>query len=204
VTTVYLVRHGETQWNQERRYQGQQDTPLNHVGRMQAERVAQYLSDLGIDFLISSDLLRARDTAAIIGKSLELPVICCHLWRERDYGRWEGLTREEIQKLYPDEWHSYRSNPKLTAPGGGETLAELQSRAIEAMHWIFDQYGCYRGYSGIVVSHGGLLRALLAWITRQEKPQFYLDNGGITVVKVHSIDRLAVVSINETSHLVDL
>ncbi|NMB11125.1 MAG: histidine phosphatase family protein [Firmicutes bacterium] len=201
MSEIYVVRHGQTQWNQERRYQGQRDIPLSDAGRVQAERAARYLSDVGIRFLVSSDLLRARDTAAIIGERLQLPVLCCSLWRERDYGRWEGLTREEIQIRYPDEWQNYRANPQLTAPGGGETLAQLESRAIRAMRWVI---GHYRGCSGVVVSHGALLRTLLAWITHQEKPRFHLDNGGITVVKAHGLDHLVVTSINETSHLADL
>lgn len=201
VARLMLVRHGATLWNEERRYQGQRDTPLNDLGRRQAERVAEALTGAGVQFLVSSDLIRARDTAAIIGKSLDLPVITSTLWRERNYGRWEGLTRAEIQELYPEEWRQYRSSPAIAAPLSGETLAELKVRAIQAMGWVL---GKYQGQSGVIVSHGGLLRAILAWIANQERPQFHLDNGGISVVEASNMDKLKIVTINDIAHLANL
>jgi broad specificity phosphatase PhoE len=201
VERLIFVRHGATLWNEERRYQGQRDTFLNDLGRRQAEQVAEALAGARAQFLVSSDLMRAKDTAAIIGESLKLAVVTSSLWRERDYGRWEGLTRPEIQELHPEEWRQYRSNPANAAPLGGETLTELKARAIQAVAWVL---GKYQGQSGVIVSHGGLLRALLAWIANQERPQFHLDNGGISVVEAPSIDKLRIVIINDTSHLVDL
>ncbi len=201
VERLIFVRHGATLWNEERRYQGQRDTFLNDLGRRQAEQVAEALAGARAQFLVSSDLMRAKDTAAIIGESLKLAVVTSSLWRERDYGRWEGLTRPEIQELHPEEWRQYRSNPASAAPLGGETLTELKARAIQAVAWVL---GKYQGQSGVIVSHGGLLRALLAWIANQERPQFHLDNGGISVVEAPSIDKLRIVIINDTSHLVDL
>lgn len=201
IQRLILVRHGATQWNEERRYQGQQDTPLSELGRWQAEQVAESLTGTTVQFLVSSDLMRAKDTAAIISKSLKLPVVTSSLWRERNYGRWEGLTRAEIQKLYPEEWRQYRASPLSAAPLGGETLSELKARAIQAVAWVL---GEYKGQSGVIVSHGGLLRALFAWITNEEKPKFHFDNGGISVVEALSIDELKIISINDTSHLVGL
>jgi broad specificity phosphatase PhoE len=200
VERLIFVRHGATLWNEERRYQGQRDTFLNDLGRRQAEQVAEALAGARAQFLVSSDLMRAKDTAAIIGESLKLAVVTSSLWRERDYGRWEGLTRPQIQELHPEEWRQYRSNPASAAPLGGETLTELKARAIQAVAWVL---GKYQGQSGVIVSHGGLLRALLAWIANQERPQFHLDNGGISVVEAPSIDKLKIVIINDTSHLVD-
>ena len=116
--------------------------------------------------LSRSDLIRARDTAAIIGKSLDLPVITSTLWRERNYGRWEGLTRAEIQELYPEEWRQYRSSPAIAAPLSGETLAELKVRAIQAMGWVL---GKYQGQSGLVFPMGGFYgRYLLGSPTRKD------------------------------------
>ena len=88
---IYLVRHGETAWNQDKRYQGQTDIPLTEKGREQAQRAAERLAGVGASFLISSDLSRALDTAAVIGQRLGLSVISCPLWRERNYGRWGGV-----------------------------------------------------------------------------------------------------------------
>ncbi|NLA58935.1 MAG: histidine phosphatase family protein [Firmicutes bacterium] len=199
MTKIYLVRHGETQWNQAKRYQGQTDIPLTDKGREQAQRTAERLADVRASFLISSDLSRALDTAAPIGKKLSLPVISCPLWRERNYGRWEGLTRAEIQELYPQEWQANRENPMSTAPLGGETLAQLRERSIKALDWVLTEY---QGHTGIVVSHGGLLRALLAWIDGQDYPHHALDNGGITIVQGTHLEDLELISVNDVSHLV--
>ena len=198
MTTIYLVRHGETEWNQAKRYQGQTDIPLTDKGREQAERTAEHLAEVKASFIISSDLTRALDTAAPIGRKLALPVISCLLWRERNYGRWEGLTRAEIQELYPEEWQKTREDPMSAAPSGGETLAELRERSIKALDWVLTQYP---GQTGIVVSHGGLLRALLAWIEGQSHPQHILDNGGISIVQGTNLEDLELVSVNDVSHL---
>jgi broad specificity phosphatase PhoE len=198
MTRIYLIRHGETEWNQAKRYQGQTDIPLTDKGRDQAHRTAERLADVGASFLISSDLIRARDTAVPIGQRLGLQVIICPLWRERDYGRWEGMTRAEIQGLYPEEWQKSREDPLRTALGGGETLAELRERAIKALDWVLTEYP---GQRGIVVSHGGLLRALLAWIEGRDHPQHTLDNGGISIIQGSNITNLELVSVNDVSHL---
>jgi probable phosphoglycerate mutase len=198
LTKIYLVRHGETAWNQAKRYQGQTDIPLTDRGRQQAKRVAERLAGAGASFLISSDLVRALDTAAPIGQKLQLPVVSCPLWRERYYGRWEGLTRAEIQKLYPEEWQQHQEEPLLAAPGGGEALAELRERSIKALDWVITEY---RGQIGIVVSHGGLLRALLAWIAGRVQPLYTLDNGGISIVQGSSLNDIALISVNDVSHL---
>ena len=198
MTRIYLVRHGETAWNQDKRYQGQTDIPLTEKGREQAQRAAERLAGVGASFLISSDLSRALDTAAVIGQRLGLSVISCPLWRERNYGRWEGLTRTEIQNLYPEEWQQVHKDPVSTAPGGGEALTELQERSVKAVKRILTEYP---GDTGIVVSHGGLLRALLAWIEGHSQPRHFLDNGGISLVQGTDVRDLEVVSVNDVSHL---
>ncbi len=197
---IYLVRHGETQWNQQKRYQGQRDIPLDDVGFGQAERAAERLATSGASFVVSSDLSRALHTAVSIGDRLGLTVVTSTLWRERAYGGWEGLTRAEIQDLYPEEWRKVHANPHASGPRGGETLAELRSRAILALQWVLAKYP---DQTGVVVTHGGLMRVLLAWIAGEEKPEFHLDNGGISLIANTNAD-LSVISINDTSHLIDI
>lgn len=198
---IYLVRHGETLWNQQRRYQGQQDIALTDVGQQQASLAAKRLTTSGARFVMSSDLVRARDTAMTIAEHLGLSVAISLLWRERAYGRWEGLTREEIQKLYPDEWRKNRANPHAHAPKGSETLSELTDRAVRALESLLRDPP---GQIGIVVSHGGLLRALLARITGKAGSQFTLDNGGITLIAVASLDDVSLLKLNDTAHLTDV
>lgn len=191
------MRHGETDWNQQLRYQGQWDIPLNSVGMGQAERVSERLATSGAKFLVSSDLSRAIGTASGVGERLGLCTVTSELWRERSFGKWEGLTREEIKDRYPNGWRQYRENPHGAGPPGGETLGQLNERAISAMQWLLEEYP---NETGIVVSHGGLLRSLLGWVVGEKRPDFRLDNGGITLLN-NTDGHLSVVFINDTSHL---
>ena len=101
-THVYLVRHGETAWNRERRFQGHQDVPLSPAGLFQAERLAQRLKSETFDAVYSSDLKRAVQTAEIVARELALPVVTLKGLRERSMGEWEGLTQEEVAARFPD------------------------------------------------------------------------------------------------------
>ncbi|NLK07840.1 MAG: histidine phosphatase family protein [Firmicutes bacterium] len=194
---IYVVRHGETDWNAKQRYQGQRDIPLNAAGTQQAKQVAERFANCPIDFLISSDLSRARATAEIVGGRINLPVSVNPLWRERDFGHWDGLTRAEIEAKYPKEWHRYREEPLTGGPKDGETLQELQMRAVKAVEWVLEQYP---QQTGIVFSHGGLIRSLFGWIANDTRPRFRLDNGGVSLLTTSAGD-LSVEFINDTSHL---
>src|SRR6185369_6866034 len=102
MTTILLARHGETDWNVERRVQGHSDTPLNDRGRQQACALAEELAGESIDAVYSSDLLRAHETARIVAEQRGLGVTSIRDLRERHFGTWEGLTDEEIFERYPD------------------------------------------------------------------------------------------------------
>jgi broad specificity phosphatase PhoE len=156
--TLFLVRHGETDWNAQGRWQGQTDVPLNPRGREQAREVALRLRDEGIRAVASSDLLRARDTAAIVAS--ELGLVVNHVdaaLRERRFGCFEGLTREEAAARFPEAWTGYLADPG-PAPPGGESRDELLGRLLPA---VASAVARLPGPL-LVVMHGGSMRALLA------------------------------------------
>ena len=156
--TLFLVRHGETDWNAAGRWQGQTDVPLNARGREQAREVAEGLRAGGIAAIASSDLLRARATAEIVASELGLEV--SHLdaaLRERRFGCFEGLTREEVAARFPEAWARYLADPG-PAPPGGESRDELIGRLLPA---IASAVARLPGPL-LVVMHGGAMRALLA------------------------------------------
>ena len=146
MTTLLLVRHGETDWNRELRIQGSSDTDLNEAGRSQARALAHELDEVVVDAIYSSDLTRARETAEIVAKRKGLDVRLDPRLRERSFGSWEGLTRAEIAERFPDLGHH-----------DGETDEQVSERVLEAVRRIVDSHP---GEEVLVVSHGGALNAL--------------------------------------------
>ena len=151
-TTILLARHGETDWNAERRVQGHTDRPLNGTGIAQARALAEELSADAIDAVYSSDLERAQQTAEVVADARGLPVETLPELRERDFGTWEGLTDEEVFERFPDA----RSGPW----GDAESRDELGARILEACKRIASRHP---GGSVLVVTHGGPVRAMLTY-----------------------------------------
>ena len=149
-TTVLLARHGETDWNLERRVQGHIDTPLNETGWAQAESLADELAGEQLDAVYASDLARARETAGVVAARHGLPVVTVRELREKDFGTWEGLTDEDVFSRFPEA----RNGPW----GDAETSEELAGRVLAALH---DIAGRHPGGRVLVVTHGGPLRAVM-------------------------------------------
>ena len=147
-TRIILARHGETDWNLERRWQGHSDRPLNETGRAQAEELAEQLAGEPISAVYSSDLVRAHETARIVAERLGLDVVAVPGLRERQFGTWEGLRDVEVERLYPG----------LRNPPDGETRDELLRRVLESLEAIA---AAHADETVLVVSHGGPIRALL-------------------------------------------
>ncbi len=156
--TLYLARHGETDWNAAGRWQGQTDVDLNERGRAQARELAVLARALGVAAVAASDLLRARTTAEIVAAELGLAVGRLHPdLRERRFGCFEGLTREEVAARHPDAWARYLEDPG-PAPPGGESRDVLLGRLLPALSRTAVELPAPL----LVVMHGGSMRALLA------------------------------------------
>jgi broad specificity phosphatase PhoE len=140
VTTLLIVRHGETDWNAERRYQGHADVPLNERGREQAQALAEQLAGEALDAIYASDLSRARVTAEVVAERLGLPVVADPDLREIDVGAVEGLTFDESSAF--DGWQ-------------GEPKENHAERVLRAIHRIAEQHPDGRV---LVVTHGGSMR----------------------------------------------
>jgi probable phosphoglycerate mutase len=199
-TRIILMRHGETDWNTAGRLQGQSDTPLNALGRVQAQRAAQRLAREPVTAVYASDLARAFETASIIGQALGLGVRTSQRLRERRYGAWEGLTALEIQARYPEGFAAWRARSMDFAPPGGETRTQLLSRALSELHTIASRHP---GEVVVVVTHGGLCYVLLAHVlgsVNGDKQEFSFGNASLHTLEVTS-DCWTVISMNETAHL---
>ncbi|HSO02081.1 MAG TPA: histidine phosphatase family protein [Gaiellaceae bacterium] len=145
MTTLLLARHGETDWNRELRIQGSSDIELNELGRRQAHALAQELEHVELDAVYASDLRRARATAEAVAAFHGLEVRLDARLRERSFGSWEGLTREDIAALPEGSRHD------------GESDDEVRERVLEAVQAIAD---AHPGEQVLVVAHGGALNTL--------------------------------------------
>lgn len=200
---VYLVRHGETLWNAEGRHQGEMDSALSALGRSQATLLARALAPVPLAAVYSSPLTRAWDTALVIAAPHRLSVVPVAELREISLGAWEGLTEREITQRFGDVVARRRRDPIGVVPPGGESLAQVQARALRAMQEIL----VGRDDATIaVVAHGAvnkmiLLSALDAplssyWRIRQ-------DNAGISIVDFRGAHKVVRV-MNDTAHLVNV
>jgi broad specificity phosphatase PhoE len=157
VTTILLARHGESDWNRDRRWQGYADRPLTDRGREQARALAERLSDIRLDAIYSSDLERARATAEAVARPRGMAVEQVPALREVDVGSWSGLTRDEAQERYPEAFTRW-----LAGDAGwtdGETYEEMSGRVLRA---IADIVGDHSDGRVLVVAHGGPIRAVHA------------------------------------------
>jgi len=161
MTEIFLIRHGETAWNAERRLQGHLDIPLNKEGERQAAALAQALSGEAVDMIISSDLSRAASTARAVAERHGLPLHTDASLRERCFGAFEGLLYDELEAHFPDAYAQWKvRDPHARYPDGerrAETFAEFAQRAVEAVSRIAEMH---RGKRIVIVSHGGVLDAV--------------------------------------------
>jgi broad specificity phosphatase PhoE len=154
---VFLIRHGETDWNAEGRWQGHTDVPLNEKGRTQALRVADALRKAGLGGVVSSDLSRASETAQIVGTSLGIEVVYLDAdLRERMFGVFEGLTRDQCERLHPEAWRAWVEEQR-PAPGV-EMPDAVATRVLGAIGRAAGRVA-REDAPVLLVTHGGALRA---------------------------------------------
>jgi probable phosphoglycerate mutase len=159
--TLLIARHGETDWNRDRRWQGHTDVPLNDAGRLQAQALAEKLATHPIRRVVASDLSRARETAQIVAHRLGAPFAGSDpRLRERCFGVFEGLTQDEVAVRFPEAWADYTNDRKLTPPGA-ESHVSIVTRMKAAMLAVAQQAESDADVA-LVVSHGGVIRTLVA------------------------------------------
>ena len=156
MTTLLLVRHGETDWNRDGRWQGHSDTHLNDLGREQARRLAGDLHD--VDVVYSSDLARAKETAEILAGELGLPVRLDARLRERSFGAWEGMTAAEIEAAFAEAHGRW-----LAGEGAGADDAEaFDAFGARVISFLGDVLERHPDETVLVVAHGGSIRVVHA------------------------------------------
>jgi len=179
-----MVRHGETDWNRERRFQGQSDPPLNAAGRGQARELAGRLSGESIDTVYASPLRRAYETAEIVAGRLGLEVRASDALREVFLGAWEGLTLSDVEARFPEgyrRWVDHRDGWH-----DGETYDELGPRVIAGLLEIAE---AHEGGCVLAVTHGGPIRSAVAAATGTPFPEIH---NSVRIIENCAVHRFAV------------
>jgi broad specificity phosphatase PhoE len=169
VDTVYLIRHGETEWNIIGRWQGILDVELNEVGREQAQKLAEEAKNTGIEAIYSSDLSRAAETAQALATPLGLTPILDLRLRELDIGVFQGLKEAEIKQKYPEEFAAFLANPLEYRLPEGESRMDLQARVFALWKELLSSS---QHQTIALVSHNGTLKMLLSALF-PEKTEFF-------------------------------
>jgi glucosyl-3-phosphoglycerate phosphatase len=188
---IYLVRHGETQSNLDRVFQGHLDTSLTERGEQQAECVARWLRGTRFDRIYASDLARAADTARAIARLQDVSeIVFDPELREMHYGVLQGVPVADFSRVLEPygvaaEWGSGAFSERGVAPPGGESLMKLRNRVTRFVARLDAEYSSSQDYSVLVVSHGGFLRVLMTVLLElpaRKRHSFAFDNCSVTRV----------------------
>lgn len=194
---LLLIRHGQTDWNLEQRFQGQSDIPLNETGRKQVQALAERLAAEQFDAIYSSDLQRAAETAKIICVS---QIHRDPRLREVHFGDWEGLTYDEIKAKYPEPLAAWEADIFKNAPPKGETLEELSVRVQSMLDELHEKHD---DQNILIVAHGGVLQTLICLALKLPPTmywQFHLSTASLSEVAFYPAGAI-LNSLNDTSHL---
>jgi len=200
VKEVYLIRHGQTDWNTLGRWQGQLDVALNDVGRRQAAALAEYSTRLPIGAIYTSDLARAYDTAQPMAAALGLEPVIDQRWRELHIGVFAGLTRPEIEARYPTEYAAFLDDDMGYAPPEGESRLAMQQRGRAAFD---DMVQAAQSETVAVMTHGGTIRLLLLSLFPQQQPDLAnlkVPNTSLTLLRRQTTG-WSIAELIETPHL---
>lgn len=173
---LHLTRHGETEYNVLGRYCGSTDIPLNETGIAQARELANRLLSMKFDVIVSSPMLRARQTSDIVCSSLNMPYSVSKYFTERNMGVYEGLTREEAKERYPNMWNRQCTSKPDDAPDGGETLRQACGRIDNGMEQLIQEY---KDKCVLLICHGFAARAVHRFcnnLSFEEMGSFILGN----------------------------
>lgn len=198
---IFLIRHGQTLWNEEGRYQGDQDTSLTEKGVKQAKLAAKYLRKVNFLNIYSSSLKRALDTAEFIVKGRNLDISVRENLKEVNFGKWEGMKFEQINKVFHDDYQKWLGDPYNNAPTEGESFRHAKERAVAEIENII---GENKNSGNIaVVTHGGIILSILVHWLQIPLPRWrsIIQHQGAINIAVVDKGFPYISTINFTGHL---
>ena len=201
---IYFVRHGQTVWNVEKRFQGLSDSPLTELGITQAKLLGEKLKDIKFDKFYSTSLKRAYDTANYIKGNRKQKVEIFDDFVEISMGDMEGIKQEDFKKLYPEQVKNFFFNQLEYDPSsfGGESFLEVRERVIRGLNKFIELNKNYERV--LVVSHGATLKTLLHYISGKDistlSDEVIPKNTSYTIVKYEN-GKFEIIDFSNTSHL---
>lgn len=200
---LYIIRHGQTDWNMQGKIQGRQDIPLNETGRRQAVCLAKGMESRPVTRIFSSPQKRALETARAVADSQNAPVTELPWLVEIGYGEWEGRTKEDIMRTDRELYQAWWEHPATVAPPGGETLKQVDGRCAAAWDYIRS----HMIGDTAVVAHGGTLAHFIVHLLRDQPDAEEIVVGNVSITTVEydpETGCCSLVELNDCSHLADL
>ena len=200
MTKVYLVRHGQTEWNKKLTFRGRVDIPLNEAGHMEAQALSHALKDKNIEAIYTSPLKRSIETAQPVAKFFHLEIVPVQGLIDINYGDWEGLSFHEVKKRYGDQYKGWEKSPDLIRFPNGETLDEAKERSFRAFKNIVKESP---DKSILIIPHRVINKILLCALLNIGNSHFWeikQDTGCINLIE-YSRDRFVLSTMNDTCHL---
>jgi probable phosphoglycerate mutase len=180
---IYLTRHGETEWNREKRMQGRMDSPLTEWGKKQALLLAQRLADQSFDAVYSSPSPRAVQTAEIIRGERGIVIQQDPALFEMDLGSWEGKTQMEVQEAEPERYRLFWEDPTAFVPDHGEDFATIERRVVSFLSKLSTKH---QNETVLIVSHAVVVKILLCHVMKRNLKQLwhdpYIHGGSLTII----------------------
>jgi phosphoserine phosphatase len=199
MTKIYIVRHGETQWNKGEVFRGRKDIPLNETGRQQAERVGLYFSHAHVTRMLSSPLERATQTAEVISYRTGVAIERTDDLTDMNFGIWEGLTLPVVEKDFPADFALWKTSPEKLRIKGGETLAMVRARVSTGLMNIASGHED----AVVIVTHRVICKILVLHALGIGNEHFWdmkFDPGSITLLE-WNYDRHTLIFSNDRCHL---
>jgi broad specificity phosphatase PhoE len=170
ITNVYLVRHGQTEWNVEHRMQGHQDSPLTELGLIQAQWLADSFEDKPLDLIYSSTSYRAFKTAELIKKNKNIAIVQLDAFKEINLGEWEGQTQSHIKEAYPEQFNNFWNKPEAYNSNGGEAYSDVMNRAFAKLMEIVK---LNKGKHILIVTHTVVIKLLMTYFEHRPLTQLW-------------------------------
>ena len=196
--TLYLIRHGETDFNKPGIYFGNTDADLNGLGIKQCKILAKAMDRIKLDAIISSPLKRCYKTAGYVASKKDLPIDVIDELREMNFGIWEGQHYDEVARLYPEEWKQSNEDWRNTSPTKGESFRQFYDRVLEGLDKTLKHYSDKKV---AVITHGGCMRVIVSALLNLKQDGFWnfyfehgkyslleIEEGHCTIKKINSIE----------------